>query len=879
MVCLVLETMSSIKVKLPLIILLLFLAKQTGFSGDHSEKAYFNWESLPPLPPVGGAQEAIGVAGAIAGYHNETMIVAGGANFDKPFWEHEKQWHDDIWVIPVNGNTVGTWVKAGTLNHPVAYSAVVTTSLGIVAMGGCDGLRTYDEVILLTWDLANKTVSQESLPSLPLPCCNGSAAMIGDVIYLAGGTESMDLSSAMTNFWRLDLSNYGNPSFAWEKLPAWPGPGRAYNITVAQHNGYSNCLYVMSGRKQGKAAGDWEILKDVYEFNPDNLNSENKPVWRRRSDMPSPRMAGTAATVGQSHIFLLGGADGTLYSIADSLKEKHPGFPKEILAYNTITDTWFGAGTMPQNQVTTHSFQWEDDVFLASGEVKPRTRSPQVWKVSPVRTATAFGWVNIGAILVYLLILVGIGVFFSFRNKSTEDFFRGGQRVPWWAAGCSIFATMLSSLTFMSVPAKTFATDWLYFFINMSIIALAPIIIYFILPFFRRIDATSAYQYLELRFNLATRLFASASYILFQVGRMAIVMFLPSLALSTVTSISIEMSILIMGGLSIIYCTLGGVEAVIWTDTLQTFVLLGGAMLSVALVIFNPDIGAGEFFSVASADQKFRMVDWSWNYTTAVLWVVILGGIGQTLIPYSSDQGVVQRYMSVSSEKKAAQSIWTNAGLSFFATILFFAVGTALYVFYKKNPAALDPTYQTDAVFPLFIAHQLPIGIAGLVVAGIFAAAQSTISTSMNSIATALTTDFVRRFDLIGSERAYLRLARILTVVFGLLGTGFALIIAYADIKSLWDSFISILGLLGGAMCGLFLLGIFTLRASGKGALTGAILGALSLWLVQQYTQVSFLLYASIGIAATFITGYLTSLFIPKSNKPIDGLTIHTLRK
>jgi Na+/proline symporter len=234
--------------------------------------------------------------------------------------------------------------------------------------------------------------------------------------------------------------------------------------------------------------------------------------------------------------------------------------------------------------------------------------------------------------------------------------------------------------------------------------------------------------------------------------------------------------------------------------------------------------------------------------------------------------------MSVSSEKKAAQSIWTNAGLSFFATVLFFAVGTSLYVFYKKNPMALDPTYQTDAVFPLFIAHQLPIGIAGIVVAGIFAAAQSTISTSMNSISTAFTTDFVRRFNLIGTEKGYLGLARILTVFFGLLGTGFALVIAYADIKSLWDSFISILGLLGGAMCGLFMLGIFTQRARGPGALAGAITGALCLGLVQRFTGVSFLLYASIGIAATILAGYLISLFLPDKGKSLDGLTIHTLR-
>ncbi len=844
--------------------------------GQHGSKAtYLQWEVLASTPAMGSQEEALGVAGPIAGVHNNVMIVAGGANFRKPHWDNEKEWHDDIWVLTQNQAGEKQWSRGGKLDHPLAYSAVVSTHLGVIAMGGSDRKQTFNEVLLLKWDAQTGEVLQEYLPSLPQPCSYASAAMIGDVIYLAGGSERLELATAMTNFWRLDLASYGQGNFAWEILPAWPGPERAFNLTVAQHNGYSDCIYVMSGRRESGNRGEWDVMIDVYEFSPERYSAGKEPPWRQRKDIPYARMAGTGMGVGQSHIFVLAGADGTLYSKADDLKERHPGFATAILGYHSITDTWFEAGSMASNQVTTHAFRWNDQIVIASGEVKPRARTPEIWKISPVRTAVIFGWANISAIIVYLLFLIGIGVFFSFRTQSTEDFFRGGQRVPWWAAGCSIFATMLSSLTFMAIPAKTYATDWLYFFINMAIIALAPFIIYLILPFFRRIDATSAYQYLELRFNLAARLFASASYILFQVGRMAIVMYLPSLALAAVTPISIEMSILVMGVLSIIYCTLGGVEAVIWTDTLQTFVLLGGALLSLILILFSPEIGTSEFFTTALKDEKFRMVNWSWSYTGTALWVVILGGLGQSLIPYSSDQGVVQRYMSVATKKDAANSIWTNAGLAFFATFLFFGLGTALYVFYKNNPTSLDPTYQTDAVFPLFIARQLPAGVAGIVIAGIFAAAQSTISTSMNSISTAFTTDFIRRFDRIGSEKGYLNLARILTVLFGMLGTGFALLLAYADIKSLWDSFIGILGLLGGAMCGLFMLGILTARANGKGAVTGAITGALCLWLVQQYTEVSFLLYASIGILATFVIGWMASMVFEKDSKTIDGLTIH----
>ena len=841
---------------------------------------FLKWDQLAALPPVGAQSQALGVAGPISGVHNGALIVAGGANFNVPFWENEKIWHDDVWVLenPINGK--GEWLKAGVLKRTIAYCAVVNTSAGVVAMGGCTAEKTVNEVILFSWDPSSKSISIGYLPNLPENCSYGSAAVINNVIYLAGGTSTLELASAMKNFWALDLNKQGTINWNWESLPPWPGPERAFNQTIAQHNGFVDCIYVLSGRKEGNYLGSWEVLQDVYEFNIEKYRNGDPQPWRRRQDMPAPRMAGSGIPIGQSHIFIISGADGTLYQVADSLKGLHPGFPKTILGYHTITDTWFDAGQMPTNQVTTHAFKWKNDIIIASGEIKPRTRTPEIWKVTPIRTAISFGWMNMAAIVLYLFVLVGMGVYFSFRNKTTEDFFRGGQRIPWWAAGCSIFATMLSSLTFMSIPAKTYATDWLYFFINMTIIALAPFIIYYILPFFRLIDATSAYQYLEMRFNLAARLFGSASYILFQVGRMAIVMYLPSLALAAVTPISIEMSILIMGILSILYCTMGGVEAVIWTDTLQTFVLLGGALLSFLLVIFSPDVGMHEFFSVAIKDDKFRIADWDWGYTGTAFWVVVLGGLGQTLIPYSSDQGVVQRYMSVSSTKKAAQSIWTNAGLSFFATFLFFGVGTALYIFYKKNPTDLDPTFQIDAVFPLFIARQLPVGIAGIVIAGIFAAAQSTISTSMNSISTACTTDFIRRFDLIRSEKGYLNLARILTIFFGVLGTGFALVIAYADIKSLWDSFIQIIGLLGGAMCGLFMLGMFTTKANGKGALIGAVLGSLCLWLVQRYTEVSILLFAAVGILATVLIGYVTSLIVgSKGNQNINGLTIFTAKQ
>lgn len=825
---------------------------------------------MAAVPPVGNQKSALGIAGPIAGTHLGKIIVGGGANFNVPHWESDKEWHDEIYVYDPETEE---WIDAGGLPYEIAYSANVSTKLGVIALGGNNAIRVFDSALLLTWNEEHKNVDIERLPNLPIPITNGSAVVLDHVVYIAGGTSDLDLSSAQSNFWRLDLSDFGDPSFNWEVLPSWPGPSRAFNIVATQHNGFSDCVYLMSGRRVNET-GEWDLLTDVYEFTPALYKKgDGGKAWQKRADMPAVRMGGAAIKTGQSHLNVLSGADGSLYMKANELREKHPGFPRTVLTFNTITNSWFESGNMPVNQLTSHPFLVGGDYMLVSGEVKPRIRAPEIWRISQHKKESRFGLANTLTLSFYLLMLIGIGLYFFFKNQNTDDFFRGGQDVPWWAAGCSIFATMLSSISFMAIPAKAYATNWVYILLNASIIAIAPFVIYYVLPFFRQLNVTSAYEYLELRFNVLARLFASASYILFQLGRMAIVMYLPALALAAVTSLSIDVCILLMGGLSILYCALGGLKAVIWTDTIQTVVLLGGALLSFLIIINSQDIGWSEFMSIARNNDKFKMIDWDMSYTGSALWIIILGGIGQSLVPYVSDQGVVQRYMSVDNKSNAVKSIWTNALLSGIASILFFAIGTALFVFYSKNGQRLDLTFQNDAIFPLFIINELPNGIAGLVIAGIFAAAQSTISTSMNSISTSVSVDFIKRFSWVEGDAHLLLVARWLTVLFGLLGVGSALIIANADVKSLWDTFIGVLGLFGGSICGLFLLGMCTTKATGKGAVIGAFLGAVILWSVQQFTEVSFLLYASIGIAATFLCGYLMS-FVCGSNDDLVGLTI-----
>ena len=215
--------------------------------------------------------------------------------------------------------------------------------------------------------------------------------------------------------------------------------------------------------------------------------------------------------------------------------------------------------------VTTPAVRWGEDMLVISGEAAPKVRSRVVWRYSVNSRARNFTGFDYAVVVLYLLCMIGVGVWFAFRNKSTDDFFRGGKHIPWWVAGCSIYATMLSSLTFIGLPGKTFAQDWAYFSGALMIVAVSPIAVYGALPFFRKIDATSAYEYLEKRFNRTVRLFGSACFTVFHLFRMAIVMSLTALALAICTPMDPVQSVLLMGVLSIAYCAMGGIEAVVWT--------------------------------------------------------------------------------------------------------------------------------------------------------------------------------------------------------------------------------------------------------------------------------------------------------------------------
>ncbi len=826
------------------------------------------WTELPALP------DTPGLGGMFIGVHNLGLILAGGANFpEAPPWQGgEKVWHADIYILEPGAKE---WQRLPQLPRPLAYGGSVSTSKGVIFIGGCDADRCYADVTLWRWDPAEKDLSVETLPPLPQPSAFLSAEHHQNAVYVLSGQSTLDPRSAEKHLWKLDLSQ-PLETLHWEELEPWPGESRIKAMTAVQNvGGEKSYLFLFGGEHAGSGAGSetfYRYLSESFRYDLQSLTGPDS--WEILAPLPGSLAAGSALAVGQSHILVFSGSTG---NHGTKPVQERPPFPPTVLAYHTITDTWSAAGEMPVGVVTTEAVFYRGGIVIPSGETQPGVRTPKVQQAYLLTPSPRFGWINSAVLLLYLVALVAMGFYFSRREKGTADFFLAGRRIPWWAAGLSIYVTQLSAITFLSIPAVSFASNWLVFPALLAILMMAPVVVRYYLPFFRRLDLTTAYEYLEKRFSLGVRLFGSVSFIAFQLVRMAIVMFLPALALSALTGINIYICILVMGVLATAYTILGGIEAVVWTDVLQTVVLLGGMIVTVVLILVDVG-GPGAVLATALEDQKLRITDWTWSFTALVTWSIVLGNFALQFGPYTTDQAVIQRYLTTKDERAAARGIWLNGFGSVIFGTLFFVMGTCLYVFFKLHPELLKLGMQNDEVFPLFIGLRLPVGISGLVIAGIFAASMSSLDSSMHSISTVVTTDFYRRFRPHEGERRYLKLARVIIALLGVLVIAAACLLASYDIQSLYFFFNKALGLVSSGIVGIFILGIFTRRGSTLGAWIGAGVSVVALIYVTWFSHLHFYLYPVFGIGVCVLVGFLASLFAPET-KDLKGLSYRTLLK
>ena len=763
--------------------------------------------------------------------------------------------------------------------YPRAYGASVQVLGGAVYIGGMDSAGSISECTFV-----NATDGTSApMESLPKPLDNFAATYHDGMLWVAGGQ-----SNGMPN---KDIYAIPFPcdNKEWTTVATLPDECRLQPCVTVQNTASGYALFVFGGY-QPKADGiEAKVHTDGVYISVAELKKGNtvSSQWKRtspalawsdsitegkRGQLMQAIVGNTCSSVGYSHVLFFGGVDHDIFLSAiegkqDSQYLRHApewyNFRKDVLTYHTITDSW---GLLPGNSLLARAGAcltpevggkgWS----YSGGELMPGVRSADVTHIE-VSNEKSFGWLNWAVLALYLIGMLAMGIYFMRKENGADDFFKGGGRIPWWAAGISIYATMLSAITYMTIPAKAYTTDWTYYPMLWMILLISFPVIKYYLPYFRKLNVTSAYEILEQRFNIFTRMLASTLFSIFMIVRMAIVLYLPSLALTAVTGIDIYLCIVLMGLVTIVYCTMGGVEAVIWGDVIQGLILVGGAIFSVIYLAINTEGGFGGCIDIAMDNDKFRLFDWSSSWAQPTWWVIIIGGIANNLISYTSDQTVIQRYLTTPDEKSAGRGILVNGVMSVFVSVAFYMIGTGLYTFYKTNPAELDVTMtQADAIFPFFMMSQMPAGIAGALIAAIFAATMSTISSNINSVSTAFSIDFFKRFRPSTSDSQLLKVARWSSMVSGLIGLVIALFMATWNIQSLLDYFNTILGLLTSGLGGLFFIAVFMPKVKGYAALIGFIAGEAVVFWMNWCTDANLFLFGATGMVVSIIVAWMVSL-------------------
>jgi len=487
-------------------------------------------------------------------------------------------------------------------------------------------------------------------------------------------------------------------------------------------------------------------------------------------------------------------------------------------------------------------------------------------------------------IIIFLLYLTGIVLFgssFYRNNKSSAAFTLGNNVIPTWVISMSVFATFVSSISYLALPGQAYQSDWNPFVFSLSIPFAIFIAVKFFVPLYRSVNSPSAYTYLEIRFGPWAKYYASTMYLLTQLMRAGTILFLLALTLLVILGWSI-IAIIIVTGLSVmVYSLLGGIQSVVWTDAIQGIILIAGAIVCAVVLLFSMPEGADQLFRIALENNKFSLGSFQPGLTTSTFWVVLIYGFVINMQNYGIDQNYIQRYMAASTETEAKKTAFYGGLLYIPVSMLFVFIGTALFSFYSANTGILPANITGDKVFPWFIVNNLPAGLTGLLISSIFAVGMSTISTSVNSSATVILTDYLKKKSTgKNNDKKSLKILYLASFFFSILSICVA--IAMINVQSVLDAWWKLASIFSGGMLGLFLLGYFSKKVNNPAAITGVVAGVIVIgWMslspiiftgenLQRYVS-SFHGYLSIvfGTMAIFMVGFFVGIMVNRMKKII----------
>lgn len=474
-----------------------------------------------------------------------------------------------------------------------------------------------------------------------------------------------------------------------------------------------------------------------------------------------------------------------------------------------------------------------------------------------------FTMIDLAIVIIYLAAVLFAGMYFSKKKMTGKEYFKGDGTIPWWVTSVSIFATLLSPISFLSIAGNSYNGTWVLWFAQLGIFIAVPLTIRLFLPVYSKLKIDTAYHYLELRYkSKGLRVLGALLFIIYQIGRMSIIMYLPSVVLAPLVGININFLIIIMGIIAIVYSYGGGLKSVLWTDFIQGLVLIAGVVFTLIYLVFSIDGGIGTIFTTLQ-NGKFlapNEVVFDPNILKSSVFIILVGAGINTFSSYISSQDVVQRFTTTTDIKELRKMTFGNGFLSIGTTTVIYLIGTALFVFYHQNPQLLQTAHQ-DQIFASFIVYQLPIGVSGILIAAIYAASQSTLSTGLNSVATSWVLDIQDSFNRQISEEKQTKIAKLVSLGVGIIAIIVSMILANGEIKSAYEWFNSFMGLVLGVLAGIFVLGVITKKATSMGAYAGFFTSAIIVInLKYNHPEVTSWSYAIISIGVSCIIGYIISL-------------------
>ena len=437
--------------------------------------------------------------------------------------------------------------------------------------------------------------------------------------------------------------------------------------------------------------------------------------------------------------------------------------------------------------------------------------------------APGLHWMDYLIIVISLVVSVGMGFYFSKGQKTTGKFYTAEGKIPAWAIGMSILATLVSSITFLAYPGEGYSSNWIRLVQGLMVPLVLLTIIWGIVPLYRSVIRISAYEYFERRFGYVARLYSSLGFILAHFSKMGTVFYLLSLAIAKFVGIDTLTVIWSMGVIVIALTLLGGIEAVIWLDVIQGFLLIAGGVATLLIITYETEGGLSALWETAYANGRTGFGSFDWDFMKLTFWVMAINGIFYGIQKYGTDQTVVQRYLAATSDKDAIRASLLGVLLSVPVWALFMFIGTALFSYYQLTPGTLPEAIRPDAVFPIFIMTELPVGITGLVVSALLAAAISSLDSDLNCLSAVLTEDFYGRMKKNVSDEQKLLFGKAMIVVSGVLAMLVATVYARLGGEGVLGIVFGLYAIFSGGIAGMFLLGLFSRRANWQGLYVGIV--------------------------------------------------------